>query len=79
MHRAARTILIILIAGVIFFGQHWYRYVTNKTSPYDEVGIDINSAMPAPIRKWGCDKLHANFPTSLPPNGCQADDGKSWM
>ena len=34
MHRAARTILIVIIAGVIFFGQHWYSYVTNKTSPY---------------------------------------------
>jgi hypothetical protein len=53
--------------------------VTNKTSPYNEVGIDLNSAMPAPIRKWGCDKLHATFPKAQPPNGCQADDGKSWM
>ncbi|HVZ03779.1 hypothetical protein [Hyphomicrobium sp.] len=79
MHRVARTILIIIIAGVIFFGQRWYRYVNNKTSPYDEVGIELNSAMPAPVRKWGCDKLHANFPKSLPPYGCQAEDGKSWM
>jgi hypothetical protein len=53
--------------------------VTNKTSPYDETGIQINSALPAPLRKWGCDKLHANFPNALPPAGCQAEDGKSWM
>jgi hypothetical protein len=79
MHKAARTILIIIIAFVLFFGQRWYAYVTNKTSPYNEVGIELNSAMPAPIRKWGCDKLHATFPKALPPKGCQADDGKSWM
>ena len=50
MHRAARTILIVIIAGVIFFGQRWYSYVTNKTSPYDEAGMELNSAMPSPTR-----------------------------
>jgi hypothetical protein len=79
MKKPGRTFLIIIVASVIFFGQRWYNYVTNKTSPYDETGIQLNSAMPAPIRKWGCDKLHATFPTSLPPNGCKAEDGKSWM
>lgn len=79
MHRAARTILIVIIAGVILFGQRWYSYVTNKTSPYDEAGIELNSAMPLPIRKWGCDKLHETFANALPPNGCRAEDGKSWM
>ncbi|MFA5958238.1 hypothetical protein [Hyphomicrobium sp.] len=79
MKKAGRTLLIIIVAGVIFFGQRWYSYVNNKTSPYDEVGIQINSAMPGPIRKWGCDKLHANFASALPPYGCQAPDGKSWI
>ncbi|HEY8127417.1 MAG TPA: hypothetical protein VIF39_01695 [Hyphomicrobium sp.] len=51
MQKAGRTLLII-IAGVIFFGQRWYTYVTNKTRAYDEVGIQLNSAMPSPIRKW---------------------------
>lgn len=79
MRRVGRTIFIIIVAGLIFFGQRWYNYVTNKTSPYDEVGIQINSALPAPLRKWGCDKLHANFANALPPLGCQAGDGKNWM
>jgi hypothetical protein len=79
MRRAARTFLIIIIAGVIFFGQRWYSYVTNTKSPYDEVGIELNSSMPAPIRKWGCDKLHETFANALPPYGCLAADGKSWM
>ena len=79
MRRPLRTIFIIIVAAVIFFGQRWYTYVNNKTSPYDEVGIQINSALPSPIRKWGCDKLRANFPNAVPPNGCAAGDGKSWM
>jgi hypothetical protein len=79
MQKAARTFLIIVVAAVIFFGQRWYTYVNNKTSPYDEVGIQINSALPSPIRKWGCDKLHGNFANALPPYGCQSSDGKSWM
>lgn len=79
MRRAVRTLLIVIVAGAIFFGQHWYSYVTNKTSPYDESGIELNSMMPAPIRKWGCDKLHATFANALPPKGCQAEDGRSWM
>jgi hypothetical protein len=79
MQKAIRTLLIMLIAGVIYFGQHWYRYVTNTKSPYDDVGIQLNSAMPRPIRKWGCDRLHASFANALPPYGCQGDDGKSWM
>ena len=48
MRRAVRTILIVIVAGAIFFGQHWYSYVTNKTTPYDESGIELNSMMPAP-------------------------------
>lgn len=79
MRRPARTIFIIIIAFVIFFGQRWYSYVTNKTSPYDETGIQINSALPAPLRKWGCDQLRANFPKAEPPDGCHAQDGKSWI
>jgi hypothetical protein len=79
MRKAGRTFLIILVAMVIFFGQHWYSYVTNTKSPYDEIGIDLNSRMPQPIRKWGCDKLHGNFPNAIPPYGCATGDGRTWM
>ena len=79
MRKAGRTLLIIIVAAVIFFGQRWYNYVTNKTSPYDEVGIQINSALPAFARKWGCDKLRTTFPKAEPPTGCEAEDGKTWM
>jgi len=79
MRRLARIFVITLVAGVVLFGQRWYSYVTNTTSPYDEVGIQINSALPAPIRKWGCDKLRKNFPNAQPPEGCLARDGQSWI
>jgi hypothetical protein len=79
--RLLRMLLIILIAFVGFFGFRWHTYVSNTDSPYDEVGITLNSNMPLPIRKWGCDKLHATFGNVLPPYGCQQPDGdgRSWL
>ena len=65
------SLLIAVLAGfVIVIGGRWYTYITNTTSPYEEVGIELNSRMPLPLRAWGCGKLHANFPKSLPPYGC---------
>ena len=79
--RFLRMLLIIVIAFVGFFGFRWHTYVSNTDSPYDEVGITLNSNMPLPIRKGGCDKLHATFGNVLPPYGCQAEggDGRSWI
>ena len=75
-----RLAIIVVVAIVMVGGFRWYRYVSNTESPYQEVGIELNSRMPTPIRKWGCDKLHATFGNVLPPYGCQAgDDGRSWL
>jgi hypothetical protein len=72
------TMVAIIILGVL--GWRWYSYVTNAESPYNEVGIELNSRMPSPIRKWGCDKLHETFGNVLPPYGCQADgNGQQWL
>lgn len=76
--------LVSLLAGivvglVVVVGFFWGRYVTNTDSPYDEVGIELNSRMPLPIREWGCGRLKATFPNALPPHGCQAEDGTSWI
>ncbi|RFB80059.1 hypothetical protein [Methylovirgula sp. 4M-Z18] len=74
-----RVILMIAIAFSATIGWRWYRYVTNTESPYDEVGIELNSRMPGPINIWGCEKLHATFADALPPYGCQAGtDNKQW-
>lgn len=73
-------LLIVVIALSVVVGFRWYRYISNADSPYDEVGIALNSRMPTPVRKWGCDRLHATFGNVLPPYGCQSGaDGRSWL
>jgi hypothetical protein len=77
--RILRLVFIVAFVGFMLAGFQWYRYITNTESPYQEVGIELNSRMPEPIRKWGCDRLHETFANTLPPYGCQAGDGTSWM
>lgn len=78
-----RQVVVVLVAGVLAFilttGGLWYRYVTNTETPFDEVGVEINSRMPAPLRKWGCDQLKKNFGRGVPPMGCDAADGRGWL
>jgi hypothetical protein len=76
-----RIVLIVVIAVVAIMGQRWYSYVTNTTDPFDEVGISLQSYMPAPLRHWGCMQLKQNFgQKTLPPYGCQsADSGTKWV
>ena len=68
---------LILAAGV---GYRWYAYVSNTQSPFEEVGIELNSRMPGPIRDWGCARLKQTFGSkTLPPYGCSTPDGRSWQ
>lgn len=72
----AVVVVVVLAAG----GGRWYMYVNNTTSPYDEVGIELNTRVPEPMRAWGCGQLHANFPKALPPYGCsRPESGKDWI
>ena len=78
---ASRAIIFSLaaIAGVTgFSGYRWHQYVTNTTTPYDEVGMTLNGIMPGPLNKWGCDRLHETFANTLPPLNCEADTGATW-
>ena len=70
MKKMVSVLAFVLLGLVIVLGGRWYTYITNTTSPYDEVGIELNRRLPEPLRAWGCGKLHANFPKSLPPYGC---------
>lgn len=79
MQKLAQVMLIVILAIVGVAGSRWYRYVSNTASPYDEVGITLNTLMPPPLRKWGCDRLHATFGNVLPPHGCAVADGRQWM
>jgi len=72
------TVLFCVFIG-LGIGWRWHAYVTNTDSPFEEVGIELNSLMPAPIRDWGCGRLKQTFGTkTLPPYGCSAADGKAW-
>ncbi len=79
LRKLLSIVLVIVIASAVTLGWRWYSYVSNTDSPYDEVGIELNSRMPLPLRKWGCDRLKATFGAVLPPYGCSAEDGKSWI
>lgn len=77
--KALKLLLVVVIAVISVVGFRWHRYVTNTDSPYDEVGIELNSRMPSPLNTWGCNKLQATFGKVLPPYGCQAgSDGRQW-
>ena len=73
-----RLVLLLLVvpAAVIgsaagSFGWPWYRWATAGSSPYDEVGIDVNLQMPGPLRRWACSRVAERFPRTLPPSGCE--------
>jgi hypothetical protein len=75
-----KLLLIVVIAFTALIGFRWHRYVTNTESPYNEIGIELNSRMPSPIQKWGCDQLHKTFGNVIPPYGCQTvADGRQWI
>ncbi|API50256.1 hypothetical protein BMW22_00110 [Rhizobium leguminosarum] len=78
MKKLVRLLLTIALAFVVFTGFRWYRYITNADSPYDEIGITLNNAMPGPINAWGCAKLKTTFGSSLPPYGCAAENATQW-
>ena len=68
---AATVAVAILLAGTGTLGWHWYRYVTVGETPYDEIGIEMNRRLPAPLRDWGCARVAERFPRAVPPYGCQ--------
>ncbi|WP_027668281.1 hypothetical protein [Rhizobium leguminosarum] len=78
MKKLVRLLLTIALAFVVFTGFRWYRYITNTDSPYDEIGITLDNAMPSPINAWGCAKLKTTFGSSLPPYGCAAENATQW-
>lgn len=73
-----RLLTLLIVAAIAVFGViggRWLIYVTNTSDPLDEVGIELNSRMPDPLRQWGCAQLKSNFEARLPPYGCAAADG----
>ena len=68
--RVVLTVVAVLLGVLGTVGWRWYSYVTAGESPYDEVGIELNSRAPSPLRTWGCTRLADRFPGSVPPYGC---------
>lgn len=79
MKKVAQVVCIVVIAAAVMFGGRWYMYVAQAGSPYDEVGIALNSQAPKPLRRWGCHRLQERFPRQLPPYGCTGQDGRTWL
>jgi len=70
MKRAMRLVIITVLAAIVLMGGRWYLYVAHSESPYDEVGIELNSHMPAPLRAWGCARVAKRFPGTIALYGC---------
>jgi hypothetical protein len=79
MKKLLQVLVVVAVAIVVMFGSRWYMYVAYADTPYSEVGIALNGYAPAPLRQWGCAKLHARFPGQMPPLGCGAADGRNWI
>lgn len=78
MKKLLAVLLVAAASVVAIIGGRWWIYVTNTSDPLDEVGIELNSRMPEPLRKWGCAQLKANFRDRLPPYGCAATGSTDW-
>ncbi len=65
-------ILRLLVLLVVAVGGYWAYYVFAAASPYDQIGVAINSHLPEQARAYGCGELkkrHAESPA--PPEGCE--------
>lgn len=82
MARFLKLLVLILVIAVFCVGYAYVSYVknwNNAETPFDEVGIDLNSYMPGFIQDWGCDQLKAEFGNkTLPPHGCGDATGHGW-
>ncbi|MEW6125061.1 MAG: hypothetical protein AB1698_20850 [Pseudomonadota bacterium] len=65
-------IIRLLVLLVIAVGGYWAYYVFAAASPYDRIGVAINSHLPEQARAYGCAELkkrHAGAQAA--PEGCE--------
>lgn len=68
-----RIVLVVagaLLSLVVALGGFWLNYVYRGATPYDEVGIELNSRMPRPLRERACRTLRERHGPVVPPYGC---------
>ena len=64
------VVFAVVLVGLAVPVWKWHAWATSGDSPYDEIGIDVNLYMPAPLRDWACGRIAERFPRSVPPYGC---------
>ena len=74
MARVASIVALALVSLVVVLGGFWLNYVYRGATPYDEVGIGLNAALPRPMRAFACRALRERHGNVLPPHGCQDFD-----
>jgi hypothetical protein len=79
MKRFLSIVVAAVVVATSLVGFQWYNYITNTQTPFDEIGIDLNTMMPAPVREYGCGRLKETFGgKTLPPYGCADETGRGW-
>jgi hypothetical protein len=69
------AVILLFIVGLLGF---WVWYVTSSETQYNQIGMELNNVMPAPMNRWGCGELQKRFGDGPAPYGCAAADFKSW-
>ncbi len=78
--RLVRTGSLLLLALGVAVAVRWTFYVNNQVTPFDEVGIALNTHAPEPLRRWGCARLKATFgATTVAPMGCGRGGTPLWQ
>jgi hypothetical protein len=73
--RRAVWLTALIVTGVLGY---WLYYALAATNAFDEIGMEINNMLPAPMNEWACDKLQLRFGDQRAPYGCTAADFVSW-
>ena len=68
--RLGLVVVLMLGVVVVVLGGFWADYIFRKDTPYDEVGIGLNSSLPRPVREYGCRTLKERHGNVVPPYGC---------
>lgn len=75
MLKVLSLVVGVSIGVAIFMVGQWYVFVTGTNNPHDDAGTQLNALMPAPMNRWGCDRLRERFPDTVPPEGCEEAAG----
>ncbi|RWX77303.1 hypothetical protein EPK99_16860 [Neorhizobium lilium] len=69
------AVILLCVAGLLGY---WLWYVTSSKTQFNQVGMEVNNVLPAPMNRWGCGELKKRFGSDRAPYGCVAADFTSW-